>query len=142
MTGTVGPHGFSTEPPPVPPPVPPSHTADGRPTNEERTIAAILHAITFVTAFIGPLVIWLVKKDESRFVDHHGKEVLNFHITVFGISLLSMALSFMTCGVGLVIAIPLLWLVSLAVIVLTIVGAVKAYDGALWRYPFTVRLLS
>ena len=47
----------------------------GQPTSEERNIATLAHLITFVSSFIGPLVIYLVKKDESAFVGDQAKEV-------------------------------------------------------------------
>lgn len=51
---------------------------DTMPTKDERVFAALIYVISFFTAFIGPLVIWLLKKDSSQFVDYHGREYLNF----------------------------------------------------------------
>ena len=52
------------------------------PTSDEKTLALVCHIVTFVSAFIAPLIIYFLKKDESSFVTSHAKESLNFQITV------------------------------------------------------------
>jgi uncharacterized Tic20 family protein len=56
--------------------------SDGGPTSEERTLALMCHVGGFLTAFILPLILWLLKRRDSAFVDHHGKEALNFQLTL------------------------------------------------------------
>ena len=91
--------------------------------------------------FIGPLVIWLAKKDSMPFVDDQGKEALNFNITV-GIAMLALLLlSIVTLGIGLVIAIPGWIIIGIAWLVLTIIAGIKANEGVLYRYPLTLRLI-
>ncbi len=91
--------------------------------------------------FIGPLIIWLVKKDTMPFVDDQGKEALNFNITV-GIAMLALLLlSIVTLGIGLVIAIPGWIIIGIAWLVLTIIAGIKANEGVLYRYPLTLRLI-
>ncbi|WP_345785320.1 DUF4870 domain-containing protein [Thalassobacterium sedimentorum] len=105
-------------------------------------MAMLCHLLSFVGLLgvpigniLGPLVIWLVKKDQDPFVDATGKEVLNFQITatIYGI----------ICGllVFVVIGLFLLPVLIIAVVVLTIIGALKANEGILYRYPFTIRFL-
>lgn len=91
--------------------------------------------------FIGPLIIWMVKKDSMPFVDDQGKEALNFNITVGLIFLALLLLSIMTLGIGLIIAIPGWIIVGIAWLVFTIIAGIKANEGVAYRYPLTLRLI-
>lgn len=148
--------------PPTPPPEPPpaqgstpgagSPGGDGRPSAEERQWAMFAHLSALAGAlltgaffgwgcFIGPLIIWLVKKETMPFVDDQGKEALNFNITV-GIVLVALfVLMLVTLGLGVFIAVPVGAVVGIGWLVLTIVAAVKANEGTAYRYPFTLRLI-
>jgi uncharacterized Tic20 family protein len=79
-----------------------------------------------------PLIIWLIKKDESAFLNDQGKEVLNFQICIIIVTLLLIA----TC-----IGIAFMWLPSLVALILGIVGGVKANEGVAYRYPFNFRII-
>ena len=94
-----------------------------------------------IGCFIGPLVIWLVKKDTLPFVDDQGKEALNFNITVGIVFLALLILSIVTFGIGLIVAVPLWIIIGIAWLVFTIIAAVKANNGERYRYPFTLRLI-
>lgn len=119
---------------------------------EERQWAMFAHLSALVagllTSFVGgfgcllgPLIIWLMKKDTMPFVADQAKESLNFNITVTAIFLALMILGFITLGIGFVIALPLMFIVGIAALVLIIMAAVKANDGVRYRYPFTIRLI-
>ncbi|TVP77719.1 MAG: DUF4870 domain-containing protein [Puniceicoccaceae bacterium] len=84
---------------------------------------------------LGPLVLWLMKKDQDAFVDATGKEVLNFQI--------SATIYMVICGllIFLVIGLLLLPILIIGVIVYTIIAALKANEGKLYRYPLTIRFL-
>ncbi|MGD2295956.1 MAG: DUF4870 domain-containing protein [Candidatus Aminicenantes bacterium] len=84
---------------------------------------------------IGPLIIWLIKKDESEFVDDQGKESLNFQITITILAIVSAIL------IVILIGIPLLILVGLFSLVMIILAAIKASEGEKYRYPFTIRMI-
>lgn len=84
---------------------------------------------------IGPLVVWLIKKDEMEFVDEQGKEALNFQISMTIYAIVS-ALTIM-----LFIGIILLPIVILADLILTIVAAINARDGNHYQYPLTIRFI-
>lgn len=84
---------------------------------------------------IGPLVIWLMQKDKSAFVDQQGKESLNFQITVTIASLLCIPLIFVCVGIPLLIA------VAVASLVFIIIAAINANAGTAYRYPFTWRVI-
>lgn len=105
------------------------------PSNEEKMYAAAIYGISFFTAFIGPLVIWLIKKNESPFVDFHGKEYFNFFISYSVYSIISLILMI------IVIGFVTIWIVGILVVVFTIVAAVKAFEGQEYRIPFVFRLI-
>lgn len=85
---------------------------------------------------LGPLIIWVLKKDDNPFIDDQGKEVLNFQLT--------MTIGFIVSGVLVFILIGFFLVVVLAVYVLimTIVGAINANDGKYYRYPLTLRFFN
>ena len=91
--------------------------------------------------FLGPLVIWLMKKDSMPFVADQAKESLNFNITVSAIFLVLLVLSLVTLGIGFIITLPIMLIVGIAALVLIIMAAIKANDGVAYRYPFTIRLV-
>ena len=88
-----------------------------------------------IPPLVGPLVVWLVKRNEMPFVDDQGKESLNFQITMF-IALL-IAGATLCIGIGLII-LPIVGILDL---VFTIIGAVKANNGERYRYPFNLRFI-
>lgn len=102
------------------------------PTNDEKTLALVAHLITFLSAFIGPLIIYLIKKDESKFVSHHAKESLNFQITMVIISVV-LAIT--------IVGLFLLWAVALVDVVFVIIATVRASEGKYYKYPFAIRLI-
>jgi uncharacterized protein len=85
---------------------------------------------------LGPLILWLIKKQDIPSVDAHGKEALNFQI--------SMTIYSIVAGLSIfiLIGIVLLPLVLAANLILVIIAAVKASKGELYRYPFTIQFLS
>lgn len=94
-----------------------------------------------VGCFIGPLIIWLAKKDTMPFVNDQGRESLNFNITVGLVFLGLFLLSVLTLGIGLILTVPLMIIVGIAWLVLTILAAIKANEGVAYRYPFALRLI-
>lgn len=105
------------------------------PSNEERLLATGIYVISFFTVFIGPLIIWLLKRNDSAFIDYHGKEYFNFIITYAIYGVISAILMLVLIGV------LLLWVVGVLTVVFTIVGAIKAYQGEEYRIPFIFRLI-
>jgi hypothetical protein len=95
---------------------------------------------------IGPLVIWLVKKDQHPFIDDQGKEALNFQISMSLYMWLLPAISGMLiCLVIGIVLLPLAIALVLALmaadVVLAIVAGIKASSGEAYRYPITIRFL-
>lgn len=108
---------------------------------DERTWAMLCHLSVFSAHFIPlgniivPLVIWLIKKEESPFVDFHGKEVLNFQISLIIYFAIAFILIFVLIGLPMFIA---LWVFSLIIVIM---AAIKANDGQYYKYPLTIRFI-
>lgn len=132
---------MSVPPESVTPP-PPSDPVIAVPSAEERQWATFAHLSALAGlvmpfgSIIGPLVIWLIKKDTMPFVNDQGKEALNFNITV--------ALAAVVCGLLCIVLIGFLLLPVLVILwlVFVIVGTIKANEGTLYRYPFALRLIN
>jgi uncharacterized protein len=87
--------------------------------------------------FVGPLIIWLIKKDESKFIDANGKESLNFQLNILIYYLISIAVTVVTCG----IAFPLPLALMVYAIVMPIIAGIKANEGQVYEYPLTFRII-
>jgi uncharacterized Tic20 family protein len=112
------------------------------PTENERTWGMLAHlsALTGVVVWllgciIGPLVVWLARRDSSAFVAEHAREALNFNITVVLAALVCMLLMLVFVGFILGTALFVVWLVF------TLIAAIKASEGEHYRYPFSLRLV-
>ena len=91
---------------------------------------------------LGPLIIWLVKRDTLPFAGDQAKEALNFNITVLLRRARSLDLTIITLGIGLLLTIPLGLALFVYWIVFTIIAAVNANNGMRYRYPMTLRLVN
>jgi uncharacterized Tic20 family protein len=126
----------------VPQPGPaPTPEASAEVKSDDKTMGMLCHLLAlsgyFVPFgnFIGPLVIWLIKKDSSRFVDYHGKESLNFQINLLVYVLVSIPLFFCVVGIFTLIGALIYGLI------IVIVASVSAYNGQWYRYPYIFRLI-
>ena len=121
---------------------PPPAKPGGTPTQDERTWALIAHLSGLIAsavgglAFLGPLILWLIKKDQSAFVADQAKEALNFQIAVTIALLVSIGIGIVTC-VGIVL-VPIVGIGSL---VFAIIAAMESNKGVAYRYPYTIRLI-
>lgn len=124
----------------------------GAPTKDEKMMAMFIYLSALLLgfifgplAFVGPLVLWLMKRDESKFIDHHGKEMVNFMITMAIVGLCSSVVAvpvvFLTFGIGMFIITPLLMAVGVYALVMEILGAVKANNGEYYEFPISIRLI-
>lgn len=105
------------------------------PSSEDRTLAILSHILTIVGGFIAPLVIYLIKKNESAYVTAHARESLNFQLTL----IIAYIVSFMLwlVFIGLFIT----WLIFIGQIVLVIMATIRAAEGRLYRYPVAIRFI-
>jgi uncharacterized Tic20 family protein len=85
---------------------------------------------------LGPLVVWLIKRGESAEIDAHGKEALNFQISMLIYNLVAGVLCLLLIGFALLAALHILN------VVFVILAAFKASEGRMYRYPLTIRLIS
>lgn len=111
------------------------------PTRSERTWAMLAHLLPLpavsvaVGHILAPLIIWLIKREESAFVDDQAREALNFQLSFTIYGLVCGALSLACIGFFLLIPLTIAW------VVLSIIGAVRANEGIAYRYPLTIRLV-
>lgn len=105
------------------------------PTSDEKTFAILAHILTIVSSFIAPLVIYLLKKDESPYVAEHAKESLNFQITMFILYIVSAILIIVLIGFLLI------WALTIANFILVIIATIKAGENKMYRYPVNFRLI-
>jgi len=112
------------------------------PTENERTWGMLAHlsalaglVMPLIGIVLGPLVVWLARRDESEFVAAHAKEALNFNISVLLGALACMLLMLVFVGFLLGTALFVAWLVMM------LIAAIKASEGQSYRYPFSLRLV-
>jgi uncharacterized protein len=122
---------------PVPPPPPAPSTS-----SDIRTWCVLCHASALLGLFfhflghlLGPLIVWLVKRGDSSEVDAHGKESLNFQISMLIYDAVAAILCIVLIGIPLLIA---LWVLNT---VLVIIASIQASEGKFYRYPITIRLI-
>ena len=101
-------------------------------SSDDRLLACLIYVSSFFTTFIGPFLIWIIKKDDSALIDHHGKEYFNFLISYFIYGVISGILMFVLIGFVLI------FIVEILAFVFTIVAAVKAYNGECYRIPLVI----
>jgi uncharacterized Tic20 family protein len=115
---------------------------ENRVTDRERTFATWMH-LSGLCSYIGipvghilvPLVLWLLKRNESAFLDQQGREILNFQLTITFYLIFSYLLVYLLIGFLMIAIVVLLHIVA------TIVAAVKTYEGQIFRYPVTIRVI-
>jgi uncharacterized Tic20 family protein len=96
---------------------------DGQITPDEKTMGMLAHLLGIFTYFLGPLIIWLIKKDQSQYVAEQSKEALNFWISI-------LIYSLVTCG-----------LAGLFGLIMGIIATIKANNGIIYRYPLAIRFI-
>ena len=120
------------------PPPPPATTT----SSDVRTWCVLCHAsallglfLHFLGHLLGPLIVWLVKRGDSPQIDAHGKESLNFQLSMLIYDAIAVVLCFVLIGIPILI---LLWVLNT---IFVIVASIQASDGKLYRYPLAMRLI-
>jgi hypothetical protein len=138
----------------TPPPADPNTPAlpeDVGMDKQERELGMICHLLGFCAFtgipmghLLGPLVLWLIKKEEFPFVDQEGKEAVNFQITstIIGIFVLVISIPMAMTGIGLCLVIPLVIALSVVWIVFVVLAAMESNKGRPYRYPINFRFIS
>jgi uncharacterized protein len=123
---------------------PPASPVEPMPTtsSDERTWAMLAHfsalgafIIPLLGGVLGPLIIWLAKREHSAFVADAAKEALNFNISVLIAGAACVLLVFVFIGIPLSAALFVFWLV------MTVIAGIKASEGVPYRYPVSLRLV-
>jgi uncharacterized Tic20 family protein len=127
-----------TQPTSSPPPAPASSTS-----SEVRTWSVLCHASALLGLFfhffghlLGPLIVWLIKRDASAEIDANGKESLNLQNSMLIYDIVAGILCIVLIGIPILIA---LWVLNT---VFVIIASVKTSNGEFYRYPFTIRFLN
>jgi uncharacterized Tic20 family protein len=107
-----------------------------------RTWTVLCHATALAGFFVpwaghilGPLIVWLAKRGDSPEIDGHGKESLNFQISMLIYSLIAGVLCLVLIGF------VLLGILHILNLVLVIIASIQAGEGKLYRYPISIRLI-
>lgn len=114
-------------------------------TSDERTFALLMHLsllghiVLSGLAIIAPIIMWNIKKNDSPFLDDHGREALNFQITLIIYTILIVPAGILTCGLGFIVF-------PIGLYVLALIGMIKAATaanrGEFYRYPMTIRFIN
>jgi uncharacterized Tic20 family protein len=103
----------------------------------DRLLAVLSHVLAIVpgVGILGPLVIYLVKKDESEFVVANARESLNFQLTIILLYIICWILVLFLVGIFII------WLIPVMNALLVIVASIKASEDKVYRYPISIRLI-
>lgn len=99
---------------------------------EDRFMAMLIYLLSFATNIIGPLIIWIIKRETSSFVDRIGKDYFNFMISYMLWFLISGFLSIILIGI------PIFMILAVLSFIFTIIGAIKAYEGETYLPPLSI----
>lgn len=103
------------------------------PSSDDRLMGTLIYVLSFFTSLIAPLIIWLIKREDSPFIDKTGKNYFNF--------LLSYMIWLIVASIAMFIIIGFILFPIIAILnfIFTIVAAVKAYNGEYYLPPLSIR---
>ncbi|MDO9274737.1 MAG: DUF4870 domain-containing protein [Lutibacter sp.] len=120
-------------------------------TQNDKNYSSITHLSSFAGCIfplgnvIAPLVLWSAKKNESAYIDTHGKAAVNFQLSLmlyaFLLAMLIIPLTIFTLGLGLIAVILGFIPVILIIIAAIISASIKATHGEYYHYPFTIEFI-
>ena len=113
-----------------------TETANSNPSNDDKNIATVTHLAGTVFSFIPALLVWILKKDDSTYLNNQAKEALNFQITMLIAQFIAGILVWILIGF---ILIPIVWIIN---VVFCIIAAISASKGETYRYPLCLRLIN
>jgi len=124
------------------PPSPPPPATASATSSDIRTWCVLCHASALLGLFLhffghllGPLIVWLVKRGDSPEIDAHGKESLNFQLSMLIYDAIAFVLCFVLIGIPILI---LLWVLNT---IFVIIASIQASEGKLYRYPLAISLI-
>lgn len=110
-------------------------------TQDEKLWGMLCHLTAFAGYLIpfgniiGPLIMWLLKKDQSDYVNRQGKSSLNFEISLTIYVFVSILLIFIVIGIPILIALVIFQIVAV------IIASIRAFDGQFFKYPMTIEFV-
>lgn len=104
-------------------------------TSDDRLFAMLIYLISFFAPVIGPLIIWMLKRGESAFVEYHGKEYFNFLISYAIYGIISSILMLVLIGFVLI------GVLAIMTFVFTLIALFKSYKGEAYRIPLIFRFI-
>lgn len=131
----------------LPAPPPPVRSAQGMTENTWAMIVHLSALVGFLIPFgnvLGPLVIWVIKKDELPEVDRHGKEALNYHISISIYLAVAWAITLVLTLVFIgILLVPVVAIANIILMALfPVLAGVKANEGGWYDYPMTIRFIN
>ena len=124
-------------------PTPPPLGVTAPSASHVRTWCILCHASALFGVFLhfpghllGPLIVWLAKRDDSPEIDAHGKESLNFQISMLIYNVIAAVFCLVLIGF---VFLAILWVLNA---VFVIIASIQASDGKFYRYPLTIRFIS
>lgn len=110
----------------------------------EKVLAMVLHLSGFLNGvfpIVVPLLIWILKKDESQFINEHGKSALNFQLTILIIGVAALLFTLFTFGLGAFFLIPLGIILAIFYVIFIVIATINASGGHLYKYPISLNLI-
>ena len=101
--------------------------------SENRTLSIVAHVLGLFVGFLGPLIVYLVTKEEPART--HARNALNWQISLIIYMIISVILIIILVGLLLI------GILALLNIIFSIVAAVKASNGEIWKYPLAIEFL-
>ncbi|WP_159451407.1 DUF4870 domain-containing protein [Demequina sp. NBRC 110054] len=117
--------------------------------SEARNWSMLIHIIAAAAALLSagtvswlvPLIIWLIFRERSALIDHHGKQALNLQLTLLVVLIGGVLIGFVTLFIGFIVTGPLMVAYGIYAIVISFVAGVKANNGEYYRIPLMIPFL-
>ena len=113
-----------------------SYKHEGEITPDEKTFGMLAHLLNLVM-LIGPLIIWAIKKDQSRYVATQAMQAMYWGGAMWILWVVIFIISMVTCGVGALLYLPMF----VVQILYLVVGTMKANEGLIYEYPITGKMV-
>jgi len=120
-------------------------------TQNDKNYSSITHLSSFAGCLfpfgniIAPLLLWSAKKNESTYIDTHGKAAINFQLSLilysFLLAMLIIPVTIFTLGLGLIALIIGIIPILIIIIAVIILASIKASNGEYYDYPFTIEFI-
>lgn len=97
--------------------------------------------MTGIGSWVGPLIIWIIRREQDPFVADHAREGLNFNITMAILVGVALLLGILTLGIALLLIVPVALVIAVLWFIWTIQATTAASRGETYRYPLSIRLI-